>query len=116
MLVRLYRNEEEARFANNGAYPPDLSYITSAREGGQDYIYALLTGYCDEPAGKTMAQGMSYNPYFPTGAIGMPQQLFEGRLDYDDDTPATVPQMAKDVVTFLKWCAEPELDEVCFFL
>ena len=34
-----YRNEEEARAANNGAYPPDLSWITSARHGGEVYIY-----------------------------------------------------------------------------
>ena len=26
-------------------------------------------------------------------------------------TPATVSQMAKDVTTFLTWCAEPELDD-----
>jgi len=106
-----YKNEEEARFANNGAYPPDLSYITSARNGGEDYVYALLTGYCDPPAGIELADGMSYNPYFPGGAIGMPQQLFEGRMDYSDGTPATVSQMAKDVVAFLKWCAEPEHDQ-----
>lgn len=55
---------------------------------------------------------MHYNPYFPTGAIGMGQQLSEGRVDYEDGTPATASQMAKDVVTFLKWCAEPELDQV----
>lgn len=30
-----YPNEEAARAANNGAYPPDLSYITSARHGGE---------------------------------------------------------------------------------
>lgn len=30
-----YRNDEEARFANNGALPPDLSYITLARHGGE---------------------------------------------------------------------------------
>lgn len=29
-----YPNEEAARAANNGAYPPDLSYIVSARHGG----------------------------------------------------------------------------------
>ena len=28
-----YRNDEEAKFANNGALPPDLSYITRARHG-----------------------------------------------------------------------------------
>ena len=29
-----YANEEAARAANNGAYPPDLSMITLARHGG----------------------------------------------------------------------------------
>lgn len=39
-----YPNEEAARYANNGAYPPDLSLIVKARHGGADYIFALLTG------------------------------------------------------------------------
>lgn len=30
-----YANEEAARAANNGAFPPDLTYITSARHGGK---------------------------------------------------------------------------------
>lgn len=30
-----YPNEEAARAANNGAYPPDLSYIVNARHGGE---------------------------------------------------------------------------------
>jgi len=30
-----YPNEEAARAANNGAYPPDLTYITSARHHGE---------------------------------------------------------------------------------
>lgn len=34
-----YPNEEAARAANNGAYPPDLSYITSARHGGEVSIF-----------------------------------------------------------------------------
>lgn len=29
-----YPNEEAARAANNGAFPPDLSYIVSGRHGG----------------------------------------------------------------------------------
>ena len=40
-----YKNEQEARFANNGALPPDLSVITNARHGGVNYLYALLTSY-----------------------------------------------------------------------
>ena len=39
-----YPNEEAARFANNGAYPPDLSLIMKARHAGPDYVFALLTG------------------------------------------------------------------------
>ena len=50
-----YPNEEAARFANNGAYPPDLSLITKARVGGADYVFALLTGYKDVPAGLQVA-------------------------------------------------------------
>ncbi|GMP29585.1 hypothetical protein CsSME_00004623 [Camellia sinensis var. sinensis] len=46
-----YANEQAARFANGGAYPPDLSLITKARHNGQNYVFALLTGYHDPPAG-----------------------------------------------------------------
>ncbi|CAA2987163.1 cytochrome c1-2, heme, mitochondrial-like [Olea europaea subsp. europaea] len=46
-----YPNEQAARFANGGAYPPDLSLITKARHNGQNYVFALLTGYRDPPAG-----------------------------------------------------------------
>ncbi|XP_065676010.1 cytochrome c1, heme protein, mitochondrial isoform X2 [Hydra vulgaris] len=106
-----YRNEEEARAANNGAYPPDLSWIVPARHGCEDYIFALLTGYREEPpAGIKLQEGMSYNVYFPGQAIAMPQQLYPGVMEYDDGTPATVSQMAKDVSTFLKWASEPEHD------
>ena len=71
-----YPNDEAARAANNGALPPDLSYITSARHGGEDYVLSLLTGYCDAPAGITLRDGLYYNPYFPGGAIGMAQALY----------------------------------------
>ncbi len=59
-----YANEQAARFANGGAYPPDLSLITNARVDGQNYVFALLTGYKDPPAGitvspfKTQGRGM----------------------------------------------------------
>lgn len=71
-----YENEEAARAANNGAYPPDLSYIVSARHGGEDYIFALLTGYVDPPAGVPLRDGQYFNPYFPGGAISMAQALY----------------------------------------
>ncbi|GBG93451.1 hypothetical protein CBR_g70554 [Chara braunii] len=58
-----------------------------------------------------MREGLYYNPYFPGGAIAMPKQLTDGQVEYEDGTPATESQMAKDVVTFLAWAAEPEMEE-----
>jgi ubiquinol-cytochrome c reductase cytochrome c1 subunit len=106
-----YANEEAARAGNAGALPPDLSLMVKARHGGADYVYALLTGYVDPPPGVQVAEGMNYNPYFPGGGIAMARVLFDGLVEYDDGTPATTSQMAKDVTTFLAWTAEPELDE-----
>jgi len=106
-----YMNEEQARMANGGAYPPDLSLMAKARHGGIDYIFHLLTGYVEPPEGKVMLPGLHYNPYFPGGAIAMAKQLEDGQVDYEDGTPATVTQMAKDVACFLAWTAEPEHDE-----
>jgi ubiquinol-cytochrome c reductase cytochrome c1 subunit len=108
---RPYPNEEAAKAANNGALPPDLSFITAARHGGEDYVFSLLTGYTDPPAGVHVAEGMHYNPFFPGGSISMAQSIFNETVEFDDGTPATAAQIAKDVVTFLRWSAEPEHDD-----
>ncbi|XP_077346672.1 cytochrome c1, heme protein, mitochondrial isoform X2 [Lithobates pipiens] len=106
-----YPNPEAARAANNGALPPDLSYIANARHGGEDYIFSLLTGYCDPPAGVTMREGLYFNPYFLGQAIGMAPPIYNEVLEYEDGTPATMSQVAKDVCTFLRWASEPEHDD-----
>merc|ERR1711976_795895 len=105
-----YANDEAAKAANNGALPPDLSYIVKARHGGENYIFSLLTGYCDAPEGVDVKKGTYFNPYFPGGAISMAQALYNEIIEYDDGTPATQSQLAKDVSTFLKWTSEPEHD------
>ena len=106
-----YPNSEAARAANNGGLPPDLSLITKARHGGGDYIFALLTGYTDPPAGYEVPEGLNFNPYFPGTKIAMARVLYDGLVEYPDGTPATTSQMAKDVVTFLSWASEPEHDQ-----
>lgn len=107
-----YPNEESARYANGGANPPDLSVYTTAKHEGVDYIFALLTGYRDPPAGIAVRDGLYYNTYFPGGLIGMPPPLeSDGQVEYEDGTPCTRAQMAKDVVNFLTWAAEPTHDE-----
>lgn len=105
-----FPNEKAARAANGGAYPPDLSLITKARKGGPDYSYGILTGYEEAPADFAMQEGLNYNHYFPGYQIAMPQPLSEDAVEYADGTPATVEQMSHDVVTFLNWAAEPELE------
>lgn len=106
-----YANEAAGRAANGGAYPPDLTLICKARHNGPDYVFALLTGYMDPPEGKLMLPGLYYNPYFPGGSIAMERQLTDGKIEYEDGTPATTSQMANDVVQFLCWTAEPEADD-----
>jgi ubiquinol-cytochrome c reductase cytochrome c1 subunit len=106
-----YKNEQEARFNNGGALPPDLSLIVKARPHGEDYIFSLLTGYDNPPAGVQLREGLYFNAYFPGGAIAMAPPLSDGSVDYADGTPATLSQMAKDVTTFLAWTAKPEQDE-----
>jgi ubiquinol-cytochrome c reductase cytochrome c1 subunit len=107
-----FPNDQAARAANNGALPPDLSLITKAREGGPDYVYAILTGFKDPPAGFKVNEGMYYNQYFAGHQIKMPPPLTQtDQLKYADGTQATVPQMSHDVVSFLSWAAEPNLNE-----
>ena len=105
-----FANDNAARFANNGALPPDLSLIVKARAGGENYLYSLLTGYEDPPADVELPDGMSYNAYFAGHQIAMPPPLVEDGVEYDDGKVASIDQMARDVTTFLTWLAEPDLE------
>ncbi len=90
-----------------GKIPPDLSVINKAREGGADYVYAILTGYPEEIP--IDFEGANYNTAFAGHNIAMPAPLSEDLIEYEDGTPATIEQMAHDVAYFLQWTAEPEL-------
>lgn len=117
-----FANESAARASNGGAYPPDLSLITLARDGGPRYVYSILTGYVTPPAGLTVPPGKAYNPYMPGdlgaywhgkgdvpkgGFIGMPFQLTDERVTFDDHAHARTDDEAKDVVAFLAWASDP---------
>lgn len=110
-FARPFPNDQAARASNNGALPPDLSLIAEARQGGADYLYALLTGYAEPPEDFDLLEGMSFNTYFPGQQIAMHQPLYEDGVEYEDGTVASVEQMAKDVTTFLTWTAEPYLEQ-----
>lgn len=105
-----FANDAAAAAANNGAVPPDMSFISLARHGKEDYIFHLLTSYCDPPAGMELMEGQYFNPYMLGGSIAMAPPLYNDMIEYDDGTPATISQMAKDISTFLVWAASPEHD------
>ncbi|HEX8232986.1 MAG TPA: cytochrome c1 [Caulobacteraceae bacterium] len=122
-----FPNEAAARASNGGVMPPDLSVIVKARGGGPQYVYSVLTGYRNPPPGLTVGPGQHYNPWFPGdlssywsgdkrhvphgGFIAMPPPLAPGRVTFDDGTPSTIEQQAKDVVAFLTWASEPKMEE-----
>jgi ubiquinol-cytochrome c reductase cytochrome c1 subunit len=106
-----YPNEKASRASNNGAYPADLSLIIKARHDGANYVYSLITGFITPPAGVNVQDGMYYNPYFQNHQIAMAPPLSDGAVVFDDSTPNTIDQMARDVVTFLQWAAEPEMEK-----
>lgn len=106
-----YANDNAARAANNGALPPDFSLLVKARHDGANYIHALLNGYQDAPAGVELLPTQYYNPYFAGTKIAMPPPLTkDGQVEYSDGTNATIDQMSRDVVQFMQWAAEPEME------
>lgn len=107
-----YANDNAARNSNGGALPPDQSLLIKSREDGPNYIYSLLTGYGQTPPEEHLVpEGAHYNPYFPGGNIKMAQPLHDDAVTYQDGTKATVDQEAHDIVNFLQWAAEPEMEE-----
>ena len=109
-FVAPFANEAAARAANNGALPVDLSLIIKAREDGANYVYSLLTGYTEKPKDFHLMDGLYYNQFFPGRQLAMPQPLNIGQVVYQDGTTPTIEQMAHDVVVFLQWAAEPEME------
>lgn len=136
-IIGPYKNDVQARAAQNGALPPDLSLIAKARtveshaawysqwlmmlrdmaigyqEGGPDYLYALLTGYSDPPADMHMSDGMNYNVAFPGHQLAMPQPLSKDAfVEYQPESTVkgSLDQNARDVTAFLAWAADPTLD------
>lgn len=106
-----YPNKKAAAAVNNGKAPPDLTLMVKARHDGPNYIYSLMTGYYEPPADMDLGVGSYYNPYYPGKQIAMAPPLADGQVEYADGTEATVKRMSKDLVNFLQYAAEPEMEE-----
>jgi cytochrome c1 len=122
-----FANEAQAKAANGGTAPPDMSTLAKARtyargfpwwvidvftqyqEQGPDYIAALLKGYKEAPKGFNLPQGGHYNEYFPGHTIAMPPPLQDGQVKYDDGSPENLEQYSKDIAAFLEWASEPHM-------
>ena len=109
-FVSPFSNAKAAAAANDGAYPPDMSVLVKARKGGADYIYSLLMGYEEAPAGYELDDGVYYNKYMPGHKIKMAEPISEGVVEYIDGTEATKSQIAKDITAFLVWAGDPHLE------
>jgi ubiquinol-cytochrome c reductase cytochrome c1 subunit len=59
----------------------------------------------------SVPEGVHYNPYMDGGMIKMAAPLHEDGVTYQDGTKATIGQQAHDVVSFLQWAAEPEMEQ-----
>lgn len=127
---KAFPNEQAARAANGGAYPPDMSVLAKARtyergfpwfvwdiiaqyqEQGPDYIHALIGGYEEPPAGVVSPrEGLHYNKYFPGHWLAMAPPIQDGQVEFSDGAPTTVDQYGKDLSAFLMWAAEPHLTQ-----
>ena len=93
-FVSPYPNDEAAKAANGGAYPPDMSVLVKARKGGANYIQSLLLGYEDPPASVSLDDGVYYNVYMSGNKIKMANPLSENIVEYIDGTASTEEQMA----------------------
>src|SRR5665213_1701898 len=123
-----FANEAASRASNGGAYPPDMSLLAKAREGGPAYIYSVVTGDgAVSPHGLTVPAGKYYDPYMagdmgsfwkgdpkrvPVGGfIAMPPPLTPGKVTFDDGVKSTLNQEARDVAAFLQWASDPKMEE-----
>jgi ubiquinol-cytochrome c reductase cytochrome c1 subunit len=130
-----YRNDKEARAAQNGALPPNLSLIAKARdlhnggfwlnhiglmakdiangyqEGGPDYIYNLLVNYAEPPTSFKMSEGMNYNKAYPGNQIAMVPPLSKDNFVKYTDGKGSLEENSRDVSAFLAWAADPALNQ-----
>ena len=96
----------KARAGFSGPYGTGLNQLFRGM-GGPEYIASLLTGYTGsekEEAGAVLYGNSAFGGY-----LAMAPVLWEDGVVYEDGTPATIEQQAKDVAAFLMWTAEPKM-------
>ena len=96
--------------------PPDPSdaitgycCVAPAVDTAEPFVAAL---HNKAPADVTLTPGLQYNTYFPGHGTSMPKPvlIYSNGVTYDDGTPTSTEQYAKDVSAFLMWASEPHLE------
>jgi ubiquinol-cytochrome c reductase cytochrome c1 subunit len=130
-----YRNDKEAKAAQNGAIPPNLSVMAKARdlhnggfwvnhiaamgkdiavgyqEGGPDYIYNLLTNYAEPPKDFKLGEGLNYNKAYPGNQIAMVPPISADNFIKYQNGKGSLEENSRDVSAFLAWAADPALNQ-----
>ncbi|MCX7192939.1 MAG: cytochrome C [Proteobacteria bacterium] len=95
LMAQMSEADAEQAFSTK---PPDLSLMTKARDGDENYLYSYLLAYY------TTAEGVVSNHIFPT--TKMPDPLgMSGSPDAAQH--AVIEGQARDIVSFLSWAADP---------
>ncbi|MGB3624390.1 MAG: cytochrome c1 [Henriciella sp.] len=102
-----FKNEQQARAANGGAYPPDLSVITKARHGGASYVYSLISGYPSRDATEVRVDGTNVETIIDVSQV---ESLAHGDDHYEGELIQPTgqyynPYMAGD--TTPQWRGDP---------
>ena len=87
-----------------------MSVLVKARKGGSDYIYSVLMGYEDPPAGFELEDGVYYNKYMDGKKIKMSNPLSDNLVTYADGNKLLRRKWQKMLPHFLTWTAEPHLE------
>jgi cytochrome c1 len=89
----------------NPYYPGDTLSLMK-----EEYLH---DGHIDEEAIRRVEDPkyIASDGHIYGGAFKMAAPLSDGIVTYEDGTPETVEQYAKDVVSYLQWASEPKLEE-----
>jgi len=105
--VPAYRNDIERKDAVYKCIPHSHEDEQHPHEQIKD---EQLPNGATNPACNRLPDGKYFNWYYPGQVIAMPQPLKEGQVDYEDGTANSLEQQSKDVVNFLQYVAEPEME------
>jgi len=107
-----YFTVHQAKNANGGLWPKDLTKVWQ-NPGMINHVYNVMTGYgYQPPKGVDVPEGKYFNPYFDHMIVGMPPQLYDGMIEYEDGTKSSTPQMAHDVSEYLAFVGRSKIPDL----